>query len=404
MARTPTWAQLRLDAARLAQLQKDCYRSVHHLLDTALPELDEKISLLNGRPSNYHQSNSIRTSPIKTTTATRSTIPKSQSSHFPDRLTTMGKPQQNDPHASSVRQRSPIFNNMIHMVPQENMPMHEDSVDDVDGPPQPDVMIVEPIIVREEKKQKNHCNKVIKNETAASSQQQPQRLLPTCLKQYRVPGRTHKKAKNDVILTDNHKSNEDEDEKFSLNKLEHLKPLPLPLCEYYKRNRPHLLLRATKRALELRREADRRKYLASTRILNSLEQVRISSRASSGNINSRRQAPSRDQFASLVPQYRVKCKLSEHEMKRLTAKTYKRLPEVKRRRNEELSNHMKVQNYKNRLEYGRKLTQNRKHGIINYPLRSLEYTDTSMTSSQSDFSLNGNERAADTFIRPDPYY
>lgn len=89
-------------------------------------------------------------------------------------------------------------------------------------------------------------------------------------------------------------------------------------------------------------------------------------------------------------------------MKRLTAKIYKRLPEVKRRRREEVTNYTKVQNYKNRLEYGRKLLENRRQGIINYPLRSMS-DDFSVTSSQEDFPMNGFAGAEDASTS-DPYY
>lgn len=175
--------------------------------------------------------------------------------------------------------------------------------------------------------------------------------------------------------------------------LEHLKPLPMPLSEYLKLNRPDMVMRADRRAMYLKRKAERRKFNASTRTINALEQMRLSR---GSNYSQPHPRLPRSQSHT----YSVKCKLSEQEMRRLTAKTYKRLPEVKSKRKEEVSNHMKVQNYKNKLEYGRKLLENRRHGIINYPLRA-SYDDNSL-SSQDIFSMNGYGRAADA--APDPYY
>lgn len=192
----------------------------------------------------------------------------------------------------------------------------------------------------------------------------------------------------------------------SIDQLEHLRPLPLPLCEYFKLNRPNLVVRANKRALYLKQSAEKRRLMASSRILSALERIRLSPRRKRPLRN--RPAPPRSASDFFTPDYDVKLKFSEQEMKKLTAKIYKRLPEVRRKRKEEATNHMKVQNYKNRMEYGRKLLVNRRQGIINYPLRTNGY-EQSITSSQNDDLSTISDQDDSQFITcarraADPYF
>lgn len=156
--------------------------------------------------------------------------------------------------------------------------------------------------------------------------------------------------KEDLSLTDS-----------GIEELEHLKSLPLPLSTYLKMNRPDIVMNADRRVMYLQGKAERRKLLAPRRMVSSLDRIKLSPR-SNDNLQSR---------DYVAPEYNVKDQFSEKEMKRLTAKTYRRLPEVRKKCREEITNHMKVQNYKNRLEYGRRLLENRKLGIINYSLKPM---------------------------------
>lgn len=251
MACVPTWTELRLDATKLAQMQRECNRSVHNLLYLAIPELDRKLSILSG---------------IEET-----------------------RPSETKP------------------PPSETKP-----------PP---------------------------SETKPS----PKRYSKT-----------------------------------DLEGLEHLKPLPLTPSEYLKINRPRMVKNADERVMHLKKRAERRKYLSAARTINALEQLRLDSRKS----NKGRE--------SVAPSYQVKCKMSEKEMRRLTARVYNTLPEVEKQRTEEVTKHMKVQNYKNKLEYGRRLLENRKHGVINYPLRP-NYDDSSLIGSHDSSITSSGDQSSDAF-------
>lgn len=179
--------------------------------------------------------------------------------------------------------------------------------------------------------------------------------------------------------------------KPNLDELEHLRPLPMPLSHYLKANRPELVKAADRRVMYLKRKAERRRQIASSKSISARDILGPPSRASSNRgtsslRSSLRSSPRTISRDNVAPNYQVRYKLSEHEMKRLTARVYNRLPEVKRQRNEEVTKHMKVQNYKNKMEYGRKLLMNRKRGVINYPLRtnnddSISSQEESLTNS-----------------------
>lgn len=185
---------------------------------------------------------------------------------------------------------------------------------------------------------------------------------------------------------------------INIRDYEHLRPLPMPLSYYLKLNRPNMVRDADRRVLYLKKKAERRRALAAEEALSLLDQLRISSRTSSNkrSTSSLRSSMVRTVSRNSMPQgYQVKYNFSEHEMKRLTAKIYNRLPEVKKQRNQEVSKHRKLQNYKNKLDYGRKLVENRRRGIINYPLKT-HFDESSVMSSQEDESLtNSFDRSAD---------
>lgn len=213
MERVPTWTELRLDAKKLAKIQKECYNSVHRLLDLEIPKLDRKISMLSGKSLSSQESTSI-----------------------------------------------------------------------------------------------------------------------------------------------------------DLNDNPHLKAPPLPLSEYLMRNRPEVVRRATNRALYVKTRADRRKFRNETKLINSFKCLRLASNHRPMQNNKYCNPKPTKSTNFNPPAYNLRHQFSDSEMKKLTARTYKRLPEVKMRHKEEVTNQMRALNYKNKLEYARKLAENRKNGIINYPL------------------------------------
>lgn len=179
--------------------------------------------------------------------------------------------------------------------------------------------------------------------------------------------------------------------KEDLEDLEHLKPLPLTPSAYLRLNRPDMVKNADRRVMYLKKSAERRKFVASTRTNNALDQIRLSSRNSHNNL-SIKSTLSHDRS----PNYQVKVKLSEREMKRLTAKNYNRLPEVKKQLNEEVTKLMKLQYNKNKREYGRKLLENRRNGVINYPLRPSYEQCSGLGSQDSSFASMSDDRSSDT--------
>lgn len=370
MAWCPNWTELRLGAAELVNMQKKCYKDVHNLLDCAIPELDRKLKLLHPQRerqvrefehmitidepnSSYeleadeldNQMNSVR-------------LRHAEKPFEPPYEVMQSRPTEDEPCYTEI----PYQNGEQHHVEE---PHHYERPQFVEKP-QEKVEIPIRTEKQHETKQTHRYDK---------------------LGQVQKTNNTHRDQQKSKQLCSNGRSRDYD--------LEHLRPLPMPLCEYLKLNRPDVVRRADLRAMRLKKQAERRKFISSTKTINALEHIRLSSRTGS-NYNQARPRLPRSQSQT----YSVNYKLSEKEMKRLTAKTYKRLPEVKRKRKEEVSNHMRVQNYKNKLEYGRKLLENRKLGIINYPLRS-SYDDSSV-SSQDFLSMNGYGRA--DVLGSDPYY
>lgn len=195
----------------------------------------------------------------------------------------------------------------------------------------------------------------------------------------------------EVTVKNRHGCQDPEDELLKLQR----HALPMPISEYLKINRPTVVRRADCRRMYIRRRKhERRKASASSRIISGFQKIRISPQKS-------QEGPRRSLKSYTMPEYQVECKLSEHEMRRLTNKIYRRLPEVVRRKHDEINNYLRIQNYKNKKEYGRKLLENRRHGIINYPLRH-NYDSRSLDSGHDD-SLSSGERAADS-LKSDPYY
>lgn len=189
-----------------------------------------------------------------------------------------------------------------------------------------------------------------------------------------------------------------------LHTLEHLKPLPMPLSEYFKRNRPEIYINAEQRVMYLKRKSELRKFMSASRVLNSFQNFKLSTKNAQRSKHSRsRTEPDFKDYMVRSPDHCVKYKITEREMRRLTARTYNRLPEVKLQRKEEVSNHMRVQNYKNKQEFSRKLLLNRRRGIINYPLNMPTPQAKRYPDSQDNSLTNESENSVDT-LRSDPYY
>lgn len=317
MARVPTWAELRIDATKLAHAQKECYDDIHNLLDCCIPELDRKLATLTGKPSTFNV-----------------------------------KPPKFHAKQTKFNARQAKINGKQSMLSEEPSTFFRESSTPIKDRPTP---IREPSALIED--------------------------LPTfnATKQTRI---------------------ERDFRKLNLEDLELVKELslPLPLSEYLRLNKPKMVLQANIRATYIKERAARRKYMASLRNVNLFEQARLSSRRSKSTRNFLK-STSRE---NLAPIYKVKYKFSEQEMKQLTKKHYNRLPEVKKQHNEEVTKHMRVQNYKNKLEYGRKLLENRRRGIINYPLKT-NHDDSSIMSSQCDSFTSSYDRSADMY-KSDSYF
>lgn len=367
MARAPTWAELRSDAIRLKKVQKICYRDFHRMLDS-LPELDQKIESL--RSFDKHQIDEV----------VEMDVPAEQKQ--PEDLDMLNKSYSVDEDLFQPEKFYPPEKSLHRAHRQQIEQSHQ--------------------IERSQRREKPYFKEILdfipKTKKVYKSHWQDQHYQD---QHYQVEKphqiehpRRNKKRNNNIQL---HQIEEPIDVDLMREDLEHLKPLPLPLSEYLKFNRPDIVMRADRRAMYLKRKAEKRKFIASTRTINTLDQIRSS--RSSSNHSQHYTHPRIPRSQSHI--YSVKCKLSEQEMKKLTARTYQRLPEVKSKRKEEISKHMRVQNYKNKLEYGRKLLENRRQGIINYPLRA-SYDDNSI-SSQDIFSMSSYERAADA-LSLDPYY
>lgn len=291
MARVPTWTELRMDATKLSQLQKECYRSVHDMLDRTIPEIDRKLALLNGESYLKNPTNLLESTPLKQATL---------------------RPTSTEP-------------NLIEADTLETHVFEQNPIE------------VQPI-------KSARC----------------------------VQTKEIKTTKPKVNWIDTPKVF-DKRIKPNLEELEHLRPLPMPLNHYLRINRPDMIMASERRVMDWKEKAKKRRHTTSSRTFNRFEMTRSSSGASSNRYGSSlrsslRSLPRSVSGDSFAPNYQVRNKLSQGEMKRLTARVYNRLPEVKRQRNDEVTKHMKVQNYKNKLEYGRMLLMNRRQGVINYPL------------------------------------
>lgn len=350
MARVPTWTELRMDATKLAQLQSECYQSVRDMIDKTIPEIDRKLELLNG---GMHDSRQLHKSkPNLYETCNSQQLSKSK----PNLYETCSNLQQDNlkpnPYETCISQQLTKSKQNFHETCSSQHFAKPGLYETGD---------------QTTKLKSSLC------ETFGS------RRLAKSKSNFFEPG-------GDQQLTRS---------KPNLDELEHLKPLPMPLSHYLRMNRPELVRAAERRVMYIRKKAERRKQFASSRTINALDMIRSSSRTISNkgtsslrsSLRSSTRTVSRE---SVAPDYQVRYKLSEHEMRRLTARVYNRLPEVTRQRKEEVTKHMKVQNYKNKMEYGRKLLLNRRQGVINYPLRTNN-DDSSIISSQEESLTNSLE-------------
>lgn len=301
MARVPSWAELCTAVNELSTIQKECYDSVHNLLDPGLPELDCKIRYLMSKPE-------LR-------------------------------------------------------APECRRPSREPSI-------RPNIeSIMKPSI---EPKIKPSIKQSMKLSKKASKKEEPPKL-------------------EQKIQT-------------PINDLKHLKAPKMPLSEYLKRNRPDIWMNVEARSAYIRKISEERKSQRAHRIMSSLERVCISTQSRKRNNylkQTTNQRPPMRTMEDIAPDYCVRHKVSEREMKQLTLRNYRRLPEVKKQKLEQINKHLKEQYYRNRQLYGRMLRNNFKNGIINYPLR-VAYDDRSITSSQSEYSMS---QSADTACSSlDPYF
>lgn len=384
MARVPTWTELRLDAIKLANLQNDCYNEIHNSLDNKLPELDRKILSLNADQL-------LDTTLIPPRRLVPQNIPefvydiRPRSPELPFEEFDFVPSYVNIPPSKSSE-----FDKFMHEPIKTTKPYHSTVIDisyskKRDKPqPEDDLPVPKPT-----KHKSNHRN-IVRSRTVDENLSNSKT----------INSNTNGFSKKSLRVQRNNKD-------FEINRFEHLRPNPMPLNEYLRQNRPEFISRANGRVLYMRKRAEMRKYIASSKIITALEQIRLSAKNSRSSLYGNHVEPSRQPVRDYItPDYNVKCKLSEYEMKRLTARVYKRLPEVKKRRQEEVKNYMKVQNIKNKSEYVRKMFENRKQGIINYPIINYpNYDDGSITSSQDKFSsLNGyNRQSADIDSNLDSY-
>lgn len=155
--------------------------------------------------------------------------------------------------------------------------------------------------------------------------------------------------------------------KDDISNLEHLKPLPRPLSDYFKESRPNQFYEFEARWNYLKRMVEKR--IERKNATPRLDQI-LMLRHAKRRCNTNHIEPRNSQEHHVAPNYFVKCKLSEYEMKQRTARIYHSLPEVKDQEKEKIKNYQKIQFYNNRKVYGKKLLENRRHGKINYPIRS----------------------------------
>lgn len=340
----------------LSKTQKECYDSVHHLLDPGISELDRKIKYLMSKPNEIPLTTTSVAAPdlFPQMTYTRSkapaitTVPIEEASPTKRAETKPSKVDNSDPIVEMI----PISTTVVPPTISEKSHPTVNTITTTTAP--------QPVkIIQQAKIKKSHSNKLKSNGTTNGN-------------------------------------------KVSIKDLEHLRAPRMPLCEYLRRNRPDILMNVEARSSYIKKISEERKSLRAYRIISSLERIRISSRTRKKTHPQKQtaQKPQREMKNFDAPDYSVRHKLCEREMKQLTLRNYRRLPEVKKQKLEEVNKHLKEQYYKNRQLYGRMLLNNFKNGIINYPLRA-SYDDRSITSSQSEYSMS---QSADTACSLDPYY
>lgn len=361
MARTPTWMGLLLDAIKLKEVQKLCFRDCRQMLGS-LPELDQKIEFLSC--SDERQIDQVVEMDVVA------------EQMQPEDLDILNNPSSVDEELYQPENFNPPDRSF-------NRPHHHQIEQSYQ-------------IEKSQRREKPYFKETLdvnqKTKKVHKSHRPDQRCQAE--RPHQNIRRRDKKRNNNIRQR---QIEEPIDVDWMLEDLEHIDSTKVPLSYYLNLRRPDIVMRADRRAMYLKRKAEKRKFTAPTRTIDTLQLIHSS--RSSSNCYQNRSHTRIPRSQSHI--YSVKCKLSEQEMKKLTARTYQRLPEVKSKRNEEMSKYMKVQNYKNKLEYGRKLLENRRQGIINYPLRA-SYDDSSI-SSQDIFSMNGYGRAGDA-LSTDPYY
>lgn len=454
MARVPTWTELRLDANKLVQVQRECYNSVHRLLDVEIAQLDAKLSKLReGSRSKLTRVNNLsrqpRVTPMKVNFA--KSMPSLRDTHqsTPKRPILVKKQkQQMDLGGDTITKKKSAqevnISNLIKVHSTDNsnnfhslnsLPNYLDynECDNFNDLPSLDnpssLHFTNNLTVfdgtsdfhnfnnPQNQRDDRSYNKSYNPSNLSNHNPDEPNEISKLNNRHKHLGSNNAHNQNNLLTHNNlnktqthhnfQNPNNFRDHFNDLDNLEHLKPLPMPVSEYFKLNRPNLVQRADRRAMYVRQITERRKQNASSRLMTAFEQIRLSSKSHSNSNNGYRDNRSKQMSRNrLAPNYQIKYRLSEHEMKRLTAKTYKRLPEVKNKLREEVTKHSKVQNYKNRLEYGRKLLENRRQGIINYPLRSNGYDDRSITSSQYDSTISSQDdyQLYTCVQSADPYY
>lgn len=371
----------------LSIAQGECYNSVHQLLDSTIPELDSKLRYLMSKPNEI---------PPMTRSSTTVQFPQAAAAiHHP----TYTRPK--DPAIStvSIKEKPMLVDTEPQLIAATSIMETIPIPIPIPAPAAPQLSPVAaaapPLEVPIPKKPPAAITTI---KTTAPPQPQPppakqaNTIAPAKPKTHQK--QNGKKTTNNVPATNGHRTSS------SMKDLEHLKGLRMPLSEYLRKNRPDILLNVQARSSYIKKISEERKSQRAYRIINSLERIRISSKtkkrsASSNNLNNRyqqaRQTAQRQPVRTMrnldAPDYCVKHKLGEREMKQLTLKNYRRLPEVKKQKLEEVNKHLKEQYYRNRQSYGRMLLNNFKNGIINYPLRT-SYDDRSITSSQSEYSMS----------------
>lgn len=333
----PSWSELLRDATNLARKQRECYRDVHHLLDTAIPELDKKIESCiledsvtkcsSDQPifSDRHGGNNYTSTPnVKSDSAKRS---NQQQPSTRTKCVTI------EPNPSIISER---------ISPSMQTPFESDILIDY-----------------------HQDNPVLEESLNPSS--------------------SHDSMCSFRVLADNDK------ERYDIDDLEHLKPLPMPLMDYFRMNRPELMARAHYRAQHMKQKSERRKINASSLFANQLAAMKSTERKKRNKpLNKPTKTRVKDQTYIHYPNT-IKYNFTEKEIRQQTNKRYQSLPEVRKKVDEEINNYKKLQNYRNKIQYGRKLLQNRRQGKINYPLIATS-DDVSLSSYQEDFSSGDYER------------